>query len=460
MGHSRACVGAGVLFVGFVASCIEPPRSAAVEQAVGSVQTVHGYNTQIDGREQFGDRNVALSADGSTLAVGATGESSCATGINGTPSICSMSSGAVYVFTRVGGTWTQEAFIKASVNRTAMSFGFSVALSSDGNTLAVGAIGDSSAATGVDGSQLQGDAPNAGAVFVFSRSHRGWQQQAYIKASNTADYDGFGYRVAVSGDGSVLVATSPFEQSNATGINGNQQDNSLSAAGAAYVYARSGQRWVHEAYVKASNTQYEAHFGYSVAVAGDGATFAIGVTHVDGGDNPVYVFSRDRRGIRQTAYVRPSSSPAPTSFGTLALALDASGTRLAAGSTGENAGAVRLFELSASGWTERAVMTAANGDVDDELGFSLAMSEDAVVAGAIGESSANASDPLDNTAPVSGAAYVFSGLAAPAQTDYLKSPTIAQYTQYGRSVAISSDASVVAVSQPFLGGGVVHIYGP
>ena len=74
-------------------------------------------------------------------------------------------------------------------------FGISIALS--GDTLAVGAFGEDSAATGIDGDQSDNNAEGSGAVYVFTRDPAGmWSQQAYIKASNTGENDLFGTSVA------------------------------------------------------------------------------------------------------------------------------------------------------------------------------------------------------------------------------------------------------------------------
>jgi hypothetical protein len=73
-------------------------------------------------------------------------------------------------------------------------------------------------------------------------------QQAYLKASNTEAGDFFGYSVAVSGD-TVVVGTRR-EDSNATGVNGNQNDNSAVDSGAAYVFVRCGGTWSQQAYLK------------------------------------------------------------------------------------------------------------------------------------------------------------------------------------------------------------------
>src|SRR6266568_491754 len=133
---------------------------------------------------------VALSSDGNTLVVGAPGEASAgAETDNSAPS-----ARAVYVYTRSGATWTQQAYIKASNAEAGDQFGISVALSSNGNTLAVGAIGESSAVNGIDGNQADNSAPSAGAVYVFTRDvvTSVWSQQAYVKASNTGVADNFG----------------------------------------------------------------------------------------------------------------------------------------------------------------------------------------------------------------------------------------------------------------------------
>ena len=175
--------------------------------------------------------SVALS--GSTLAVGATGEDSNATGVNssGQANNSANSSGAVYLFTRGGGTWTQQAYLKASNTGASNLFGSSVALS--GDTLAVGATGEDSNATGVNGSQADNSANFSGAVYLFTRGGTTWSQQAYLKASNTDALDRFGRSVALSG--TTLAVGAYREDSNATGVNGNQADNSAGFSGAVYV---------------------------------------------------------------------------------------------------------------------------------------------------------------------------------------------------------------------------------
>jgi len=221
------------------------------------------------GTNDYFGMSVALYGD--TLAVGAYGEASNATGINGNQADNSASgSGAVYVFTRTGTTWTQQAYIKASNTDASDKFGYSVALY--GDTLAVGAPGEASSDSGINAYEGDNSAPYSGAVYVFTRTGTTWTKQAYIKSSNTGTSDFFGYSVALYGD---TLAVGAFDEaSNATGINGNQADNSAPTSGAVYVFTRTGAIWLQQAYIKASNTDANDEFGYSVALSGD--TLAVG----------------------------------------------------------------------------------------------------------------------------------------------------------------------------------------
>ncbi|HWN71671.1 MAG TPA: FG-GAP repeat protein, partial [Haliangium sp.] len=138
-----------------------------------------------DDSDEFG---YALALWGDTLAVGAWGERSVATGVDGSQlDNSARDAGAVYVFRRNGTTWDQEAYLKASNTGAGDEFGASLALWQD--TLAVGAPEEASSATVVNGNQADENAPESGAVYVFRRSGTTWDQEAYLKASNTEAYD-------------------------------------------------------------------------------------------------------------------------------------------------------------------------------------------------------------------------------------------------------------------------------
>ena len=102
-------------------------------------------------------------------------------------------------------------------------FGFSLALSDDGNTVAHGAIAEDSNATGVNGNQADNSANSAGAVYVFARTGTTWSQQAYIKSSTPAEYangDLFGFSVALNANGSTLAIGAYDEGGSSRTING------------------------------------------------------------------------------------------------------------------------------------------------------------------------------------------------------------------------------------------------
>lgn len=127
-----------------------------------------------DAGDSFG-YSLALSADGNTLAVGASREDSLTTGVSGNPNYnfsCgtfgTTAAGAVYVFSRSNTTWTQQAYIKASNTDANDNFGDTIALSSDGRIVAVGAQGERSSSTAINGNQLDNSGTNLGAVYVFS----------------------------------------------------------------------------------------------------------------------------------------------------------------------------------------------------------------------------------------------------------------------------------------------------
>ena len=126
--------------------------------------------------------------------------------------------------------------MKASNTEANDLFGYSVSLSSDGNTLAVGASGEYSNAKGIGEDQDNNSAPFSGAAYVFTRSGTTWTQQAYVKASNTGEDDFFGKSVSLSSDGNTLAVSAGGEESNATGIGGVQANNDLAKSGAVYLY--------------------------------------------------------------------------------------------------------------------------------------------------------------------------------------------------------------------------------
>jgi len=230
--------------------------------ATWSQQAYLKANNIRNGGDQFG-LSVAISGD--TVVVGAPTEDSGATGVNGSGSYTYTNAGAAYVFVRSATSWAQQAYLKASNTGVSDTFGYSVAIS--GDTVVVGAHGEDSSATGVNGNQSDNAASSSGAAYVFARHGTTWGQEAYLKPSNTGAGDQFGVSVAVSGD-TVLVGANG-EDSSATGVNGNQADNSAADSGVAYLFTRIGPNWRQQSYLKATNTGAGDIFGHTMAMSGD-----------------------------------------------------------------------------------------------------------------------------------------------------------------------------------------------
>ncbi len=391
------------------------------------VQQQYIKATNAESNDYFG-WSLALSHDGNTLAVGAPGESSDATGIDGGQNNNNaLQSGAVYVYNRNNSSWAPPSYIKASNTGASDFFGWSVALSADGNTLAVGAYGEDSNAkgVGVDDKQSNNSHSLAGAAYVYSRNTNIWTQQAYLKASNTdgasantnfgADY--FGWSLDLSSDGNTLAVGAFGEDGSATGINGDQNNNLAPNSGAVHTFSRTDITWTPQAYIKASNTNTSDKFGISVKLSGNGTTLAVGAPNED--SNAINV-----------------------------------GGSQSDNSTAES-GAVYIFNFSSGSWAQQGYIKASNTGTGDWFGMTTALSEDGntLVVGAPYEASNGSGingDPNDNSAAYSGAIYHYTrsnGLWS--DPLYAKAPNAEANDSFGRSLDLNADATRIAVSAPY-----------
>ena len=209
----------------------------------------------------------SVDISGLTVVIGAPGEDSAATGVGGDQTDESAEhAGAAYVFKKpaVGPVWLLQAYLKASnpdgensslfFISSADRFGTAVAI--DGNLLAVGAPNEDSAATGINGDEADNSLPYAGASYVFSRTDDVWSQQAYLKASNPSAYDGFGASLSLSG--TILAVGAPGEDGISTGIDGPEDNDLATDAGACYVFKKPGINWAQFRYLKPSYLKAEA----------------------------------------------------------------------------------------------------------------------------------------------------------------------------------------------------------
>ncbi len=443
--------------------------------------------------DQFGE-TVAISGDGNTLAVGAPEEdSSGAPADSSTPDEEATAAGAVYLFRRSPGAgWVQQAFIKAHQPGADDRFGGSVALSDDGNRLVVGARGEADGGWQIGNTELTNNyAPGSGAVYVFDFDESGqWKQKAFIKASNSRDGIGFGNAVALSADGSTLVATADSEGGSVGGVgSGEDTDTKLPGSGAAYVFVRgSAGAWSQQAYIKAAQPGEIDFFGDRVAVSGDGTTVAVGAYWEDssvggvvngslgdvGADDELsnsgaaYVFARDAKGAwSQQAFIKASNPSSGDEFGR-ALALNGDGTVLAVGAHREDgagsgvsdgaanddlgsAGAAYVYERDGNRWSQVAYVKASNPGNGDQFGFSVALDAPGrlLAVGAYKEDGAATvlgdGTDTENGSYDSGAVYVFERTQSWSQRGYVKALNSGEGDYFGWSVALSADGSALAV---------------
>ena len=227
--------------------------------------------------DYFG-RSVSLNNGGDVLAVGAPSYSN---------------SGMVYVFTLNDNMWQPAVSpIKPQYGNQDDRFGLSISLSGDGNTLAVGALGEDSYQPGIypDGNEIKHDSDNAhknsGAAYVFTidSAANTWSQQAFIKSMYPRKPDWYGVSVSLSDDGNTLAVGAYLEASSEAGIHHKSDDlsarkYSFAYSGQVYLYTRTSSAWFAQAYIKAKNVDSNERFGTSVSLSGNGETLAVGSSY-------------------------------------------------------------------------------------------------------------------------------------------------------------------------------------
>ncbi len=374
--------------------------------------------------------SVALSADGSTLAVGAIGESGDSRGVDGDETQDHdaggqySGAGAVYLFVRgAGDVWSQEAYLKASDNAYNREFGCSVQLSADGNVLAVGARGSPTFPAAI--------------TYVFERRKGAWLEHAIIRG--TADF-------ALSADGTTL-AVGPS------------------------IYTRVGE-W---------------SFQTSLPIAPGAVTFAMALSArgealaqiqypggVNSGHQDVQMMLRGAGAWASNGSIMPPSAAMGRSTSTVAaIAISADGQLVATGQSDPIActdlcgthqtviGAARLYALSAGVWSEQQTFSdpdpLASSNTSDAFGWGLSLSANArtlAVSALLDDRCANGVGAAAELADAGfcengGAAWVFAHAVDNAWSrTYVKASNTRPGSFFGTSVALSGDGTLLAVGAP------------
>lgn len=380
-----------------------------IQSSIGFIKPQHN-----DSLDEFG-RTLAISDDGLTLAVGAINESSSGTGVAADPKDNSVtSSGAVYIFQYLNGNWDLNTFLKASNTGAGDQFGYSVAISGNGQILAVGALQESSNAKGINGNQADNSNPLSGAVYVFHRQGSTWQQKAYLKASNSDALDAFGFSLSLNFDGTLLLVGAPGESAVATGIDGDASNNAAQYSGASYLFERNGESWAQLHYIKASNTDSNDSFGYDVSMSRDGTKFAIGAPGEASGSMGINNVQSDNSKV--------------------------------------DSGAVYVFSNTAGVPKQEFYVKASNTDQNDQFGFSVTLNNDGGVMGVgayqeAADTKVNG-DQLNNSAVEAGAVYIFSEDSGLKQEAYLKASNVNASDRFGYDINLDSSGELLAVGSP------------
>jgi hypothetical protein len=411
----RAVLALIALLVSVAGICCAAPAASAA--AFTSQMELTGYGAGAFGGGEGG--SVALSADGNTAIVGSREEGK-------------GEGGSVYVYTRSGSTWTEQAKLTPSPGSREFGFGESVALSADGNTALIG-----------DGFGEE----EYGAAWVFTRSGSTWTQQTYeplVGHTIEGEEQGrgrFGASVALSANGEIALIGGPRGQPET------QQ-------GAAWVFKRAGSNWVQQGHMlkgagevsAGGSSATEAGFGHSVALSANGDTALVGGWRDADAVGAVWVFERSGSSwVQQGGKLTGGGEEiGEGEFGD-SVALSADGETAMIGGTSDSTGVEAIggawpFVHTSSGWVQQGPKLTASDEINaSHFGWSVALSSDgntALIGG-----------PDDNEE--TGAAWVFRRSGSDwSQQEKLTGPGESGEGRFGYNVALSSEATTALIGAP------------
>jgi len=342
--------------------------------------------------------------------------------------------GYAYIRTRTGTTWSSDVILYASDRVSGENFGYNVAISEDGNTALVGAY----------------TANSQGAAYVYVKPGGGWStttETAKLTASDIATSDDFGIGVSISRDGNTALVGAYSED-----------PDGITNAGAAYVYVKPGGGWsttTETAKLTASDKGASDYFGSSVSISEDGNTALVGAVFEDpdGTTNAgaAYVYVKPGGGwstTTETAKLTASDKGASDYFGiSVSISWDGN-TALVGAYTANSQGAAYVYVKPGGGWsnvTETAKLTASDKAASDNFGISVSISGDGNTAlvGAYDE---------DYLASASGSAYLYfkpgSGWSNVTETTKLTASDPQSSDNFGRAVAISGNGTTAIIGAP------------
>ena len=339
--------------------------------------------------------------------------------------------GSAYIFTLSSGTWTHQEQIQASNRGRYDRFGTSVAISSDGNTVIV-------AATHTE----VGNITDAGSVYIFTRSNGIWTEHADILGGGAVgNSDLFGTSIAISSDGNTIIVGTPYDRG---------PTDTLTWSGTAYIFTLSNGNWTQQRQIRASNAGHQDRFGTSVAISGNGNTVLVGAPREDSqytDTGATYIFTRSNgTWTEHTDILRGSDRGINDQFGTsVAISSDGNTAIVGATTAGTDTGSAYIFTRDSNGdWDEQDIIQASNGGTGDNFGTSVAISSDgntAIVGAPFYEETGGT-----NT----GSAYIFTRDSNGTWTERSDiQGNEGDNDNFGTSIAISPDGNTVIVAAPY-----------
>ena len=290
------------------------------------------------GQAEFGF-SVSISADGNTIIAGGHNDNS--------------SIGAVWIFTRSAGTWTQQGSKLVGTGFSgAPAQGGSVSISSDGNTAIVGGLFDNN---------------QTGAAWIFTRSNGIWTQVGN-KLVGTGGTGQQGFSVAISSDASTVI------------IGGNA-DNA--AVGATWIFTQAGGVWSQQGNkLVGTGSLGSSNQGFSVALNADGNTAVVGGYADNFFTGAVWVFVRNNGVWSQQGnkLIGSGFSAAPKEGSGVAVSAD--GNSLIVGAFNDNSGdgASWIFTRTGTTWAQQGSKKVIPNSTFSYVGYSVAMSSDGTTA--------------------------------------------------------------------------------
>ncbi|HQU82687.1 MAG TPA: hypothetical protein PKY59_06170 [Pyrinomonadaceae bacterium] len=421
-----------------------------------------------EGGDNFGS---CVSISGDTILVGAYFDR---VGVNNTQ-------GSAYVFVRSGTVWTEQQKLTAADGAEGDNFGWNVAI--NGNTAVIGAPFSDA-----------GENSDQGAGYVFVRSGTVWTLQQKLTASDGAQFDYFGFSVAISGEtvvvGAYLADVGSVVDNGAayvfvrSGTVWSQQKKlsepdhsygssvaisgdeiivgavgdffvSNSTQGRAYVYARTGPIWILDKKLFDPNDVEGDNFGTAVGISE--SNLIVGAFGVDSGKGAAYAYSLSGGKWRQESQEVATDGAANDLFGrsvaisgntaVISSHFDQNGANLRTGSA-------YVFVRNGADWVQQQKLTASDGADGDNFSWSVDIDGETIVIGA-------PRDGIGSNAN-QGSAYVFvrSGTTW-SQQQKLTASDGAANDEFGFNVGVSGDTIVVGAwqdSSPLFGQGSAYVF--